>query len=73
MRFVPRAALMSLWLLCMGFLAAPTAQAIAPEPHPSSDAPWLTGLLVLTLLGAGMTLLVLKRGMGRRTTSSRLR
>lgn len=73
MRFLPKATVATLWLLCMGFLTAPTAQAIAPEHHPSSDAPWLIGLLVVVVLGAGMTFLLLKRGMSRRTKSSRLR
>ena len=72
MRFIPKTALTALWLLCMGFLAAPAAHGVTPEHHPSSDAPWLIGLLVLILLGAGMTFLLLKRGMSRRTKSSRL-
>lgn len=72
MRFVPKAALTTLWLLCMGFLVAPSASA-ASKDHPSSDAPWLIGLLVLVLLGAGMLFLLMRYRMSRRTKSGRLR
>jgi hypothetical protein len=72
MRFIPKTALATLWLLCMGFLVAPAARAAAKN-HSSSDAPSPTGLLVLILLGAGMMFLVVRHGMSSRAKSSGLR
>lgn len=76
MRFVPRLVFASFGLLCMGFLIAPLADA-APvawnEDHPSTDAPWLIGLLVLILLGGAMLMLLLRRGMSKRTKSGDFR
>jgi len=76
MRFVPRLVVASLGLLCIGFLIAPTAGA-APiawnEDHPSSDAPWLIGLLVLILLGGAMLMLLLRRGISKRSKSGDFR
>jgi protein-S-isoprenylcysteine O-methyltransferase Ste14 len=76
MRFVERLVLAALWLLCMGFLVAPMAAGstlVATEDHPSSDAPWFIGVLVLLLLGGGMLLLLVKRGMSKRTKSGDFR
>jgi hypothetical protein len=66
MRWLPRSVLTALWLLCMGFLVAPSAQAVTNKDHPSSDAPWLIGLLVLVLLGGAATMLLFRRGASRR-------
>jgi F0F1-type ATP synthase assembly protein I len=76
MRFVQRLMLAALWLLCMGFVVAPVAEGstvLATEDHPSSDAPWFIGVLVLIVLGAGMMLLLMKRKMGKRTKSGDFR
>jgi O-antigen/teichoic acid export membrane protein len=76
MRLVTKSALAALWLLCVGFLVAPAATAgarVPAENHPSSDAPWLIGLLVLILLGLGALFLLFRRGMSRRTNSGDFR
>lgn len=76
MRFVERLVLAALWLLCMGFMVAPMAAGStvgATEDHPSSDAPWFIGILVLLVLGGGMLLLLTKRKMGKRTKSGDFR
>jgi hypothetical protein len=60
----------------MGAVVAPTATAAttaAAKDHPSSDAPWFIGILVLIVLGGAMMLLLAKRGMSKRTKSSDFR
>jgi protein-S-isoprenylcysteine O-methyltransferase Ste14 len=76
MRFVQRLMLAALWLLCMGFVVAPMAAGstvLASKDHPSSDAPWFIGVLVLLVLGGAMLLLLVKRGMSKRTKSGDFR
>lgn len=68
--------LASLWILCMGIVVAPMAEGsvvAASKDHPSSDAPWFIGILVLIALGGALLVLVVKRGMSKRSKSSSLR
>ena len=72
MRFARHLVLALLWILCMGIVVAPMADGgvvAASKDHPSSDAPWLIGILVLIVLGGALLMLVVKRGMSKRSKS----
>jgi len=65
------------WVACGGLVVllvgAPAASAVTPalanNDHPSSDAPWLIGILVLVLLGAGATMLLFRRKVSKTSGS----
>jgi cytochrome bd-type quinol oxidase subunit 2 len=62
MKFVRKAPWLAAVIFVLGAVAAPAAGAVTGDKkQPSSDAPWLIGILVLVVLGAAAAMLLLRR------------
>lgn len=62
MKFVRKAPWLAAVIFVLGLVVAPAAGAVTGDKKdPSSDAPWLIGLLVLVLLGLAAVGLLLRR------------
>jgi hypothetical protein len=56
-------------VLGAALLTAPAASA-ASKDHPSSNAPWVIGLVVIVAIALGLLLLRLRSGVGKRDVTA---
>jgi uncharacterized membrane protein SirB2 len=70
MKFVRIAPMLAAIIFVLGIGVAPAANAVVGDKnHPSSDAPWLIGILVLVLLGIGAAMMLLRRRVSKTSGS----